>query len=222
MGKNYEIIDSYHSEKARFEILQFNQSENSDSSSYGQLKQVRIKLNNGTIITKSGSLQMIQGQIYPKQRGLFRKIFTRMAKPTYQGWGEIYLEPSSCHYMLHKLDQEEILIDEEMFFCCESTIKVSTSKLPTLSTPLTKLKGTGICVLQSPVPESQIIKFELFDEQLKIDHNCVILRSSSLQSSQNFSLKTLLQSFSFFHEKKCLHTFHGTGKIWIAPVRLLN
>lgn len=222
MGKNYEIIDSYHSQKAKFEILQINQSENFHSSSDSQLKQVRVKLNNGTIVTKTGALQVIQGRIRMKDYGILQKIMKRELKPTYQGYGEIYLEPSSWHYMLHKLDHEEILIDEEMFFCCESTIEVSTAKIPASSAQLIKLKGTGICVLQSPVPENQIIKFELFDEQLKIDHNCVILRSSSLQSSQNPSFKTFLQSFAFFHEHKCLQTFYGTGKIWIAPIRLLN
>lgn len=200
--------------------MRIDQSENSDSNS--PLNQVRIQLNNGTIITKTGALHVIQGQIRMKNYGILHKMIKRERKPTYEGNGDIYLEPSSCHYMLHKLNHEEILIDEEMFFCCESTIKVSTAKIPASSAPMIKLKGTGICVLQSPVPESQIIKFELFDEHFKIDHNCVILRSSSLQSSHHFSFKSFLQSFAFFHENKCLQTYSGTGKIWIAPIRLLN
>lgn len=222
MGKNYEIIDSYNRPKAKFEILQLNQSENSDSSSDGQFKQVRIKLNNGAIIARTGTLQMIQGCIRKKDGGILSKLIHRSSPSTYHGSGEIRLEPSSCHFMLHKLDQEEILIDEEMFVCCESSIKVRPARITASSSQLTKLKGTGICVLQSPVPESQIIKFELFDEQFKINHNCVILRSSSLQHSPSTSLKTFLQSFAFFHDNKCLQTFQGSGKLWIVPVRLLN
>jgi len=222
MVKNYEIVDSYHSPRAKFEILQYNQSENSDSSSDGHVKQVRIKLDHGTIIMRTGTLQMIQGCVRKRNDGIFKKLISRSLNAIYQGTGEIHLEPSSCHYMLHKLDHEEILIDEEMFVCCESSIKVSPSRIASFTSQLTKLKGTGICVLQSPVPENQIIKFELFDEQFKINHNCVILRSSSLQHSQTASIKTFLQSFSLFHDNKCLQTFQGTGKLWIVPVRMLN
>lgn len=222
MRKNYQIIDSYDSPNTKIEILQLNQSENSVSSSHGQLKQVRIKLNRGMIKTRPGTLHMLQGSIGKKDNGIFRKIISRSLNATFYGTGEIYLEPSSCHYVLHKLDEEEILIEEEMFVCCEHTINVNPAKITASSSHLTKLKGSGICVLQSPVPESQIIKFELFDEQFKINHNCVILRSSSLQHAQTASFKTFLQSFSFFHDNQCLQTFQGTGKLWIVPVRLLN
>src|SRR5690606_14923846 len=132
--------------RAKFEILQLNQSKYSDLRlSDTPLKQVRVKLNNGTVITEAGTLRTIQGQVRKRNIGIFRKM------PSYEGSGELYLEPSPCHYMLHKLEEEEIIIDEGMFYCCESSIEVSTIKPSTSSSRLTKLKGSGVCVLQSPV-----------------------------------------------------------------------
>lgn len=217
MEKHYEIIDSYHNPRAKFEILQLNQSKYSDLRlSDTPLKQVRVKLNNGTVITEAGTLRTIQGQVRKRNIGIFRKM------PSYEGSGELYLEPSPCHYMLHKLEEEEIIIDEGMFYCCESSIEVSTIKPSTSSSRLTKLKGSGVCVLQSPVAEEQILKFDLFNERLQIDQNCIILRSTSLQPTVDLSLKNLLQPSNLFNRNNCLQTFHGSGKLWIVPLRLAN
>lgn len=222
MAKNYQIIDSYHSPKAKFEILQLDQSKHSDHFAQQRLQQVRVKLNNGTVVTETGALRLIQGQISAKNNGIIKKMIRKAIKPTYEGQGEIYLEPSARHYMLHKLEEEEIIIDDDLFLCCDSSLEVSTTRLPSSSTLLTKLKGTGVCVLQSPVPENKILKFELFNERLQIDQNCVILRSGTLTSSLDLTFKNFLQPLNFFNRSKCLQTFNGTGKLWIAPIRLLN
>lgn len=220
MGKNYEIVDSYHSPKAKFEILQLHQSKNPNLYTENHMQQVRVKLNNGTVVTETGELRLIQGQICPKNVGIMKKMIRKASKPTYEGQGEIYLEPSSCHYMLHKLEDEEIIIDDTLFICCESSIEVTTTRIPSSSTLLTKLKGSGICVLQSPVPESQILKFDLYNERLQIDPCCVILRSGTLTSSLDLTFKNFLPPFNFLNRNKCLQTYYGTGKLWIAPIRL--
>ncbi|WP_073157159.1 AIM24 family protein [Seinonella peptonophila] len=203
------------------------------STDGARLKQVRVILDNGTVVTETGALQQIQGHIssdsHQKQKNLFHKLTlsrrtkTNDIKPAYQGRGELYLEPDFCHYFLHKLDNEEIIVDHGMFYCCESTIRVSPIKPKKVDNQTyitqTKLSGTGICVLRSPIPESQILKFELYNERLQIEPGGVILRSASLQSPMQ-NLRNLFQSFT--GRTEALETFTGTGQIWVAPTLFLN
>jgi uncharacterized protein (AIM24 family) len=227
-GILYKIIDSYHSSNAKFEILQYHGEKPASPTDHTcRLKQVRVILNNGTIITETGALQLTQGHISsePHQNHTFFSKFTQSIRnklnhlrPTYQGRGEIYLEPSSRHYILHKIEDEELIVDQGMFYCCESSVKVSSFRTKKQDEPRyvtqTKLSGRGICVLQSPVPENQILKFELYNERLQIAPNCVILRSRTLESPMK-QLKNFF--YSFTGKKDRTETFSGTGQIWIVP-----
>jgi uncharacterized protein (AIM24 family) len=73
-------------------------------------------------------------------------------KPSYQGTGEIYLEPGFVHYLIYHLQNEEIIVDKGMFYACESTVQVGVAPVKTISSAAkggegwfqTKLSGTGI------------------------------------------------------------------------------
>ena len=39
-----------------------------------------------------------------------------MFKPTYEGTGEIFLEPSFGHFALIELEDEEIIVDDGLFY----------------------------------------------------------------------------------------------------------
>ena len=75
--------------------------------------------------------------------------------PVYSGEGEIYLKPSFHHYQLLWMEREEIVVDENVFLACDTTIGVSPVriKLPASDERRTvllqvKLSGTGACVLR--------------------------------------------------------------------------
>ncbi len=47
-----------------------------------------------------------------------------MMKPVYKGTGEVYLEPSFRHYLFMSLDNDSIIVDKGLFYCCSDTIEV--------------------------------------------------------------------------------------------------
>lgn len=238
MSQLFKVLESIQGATARFEILQYkplaNPKFDQQQQSGQRLKQIRIVLNNGKVITETGTLHFHKGQIeveIPREEpsGMMKKISNSVLtnefafKPIYSGTGEIYLEPGFHHYVIHKLHNDEIVVDQGMFFCCESTIKVNVTMQKSFSATViggegwfqTKLSGTGICVLKSPVPEDEILKLKLNNEQLQVDGSSALLWSSSLSYSLERSAKSLLGSLT--GRKGYLQTFSGTGTVWLAP-----
>ncbi|WP_089965614.1 AIM24 family protein [Lihuaxuella thermophila] len=242
MEKLFEVIESAQGPYAKFEILQYKPLELPDyyfsQKSGVRLKQVRITLNNGTVMTEAGALHFMKGHITVENSvggatGMLKKLASSMLtnesvfKPTYQGQGEIYLEPDFGHYLIHQLDHEEIIVDKGMFYCCESTVKVGLAAMKNISSATrggegffqTKLSGSGICVLKSPVPQDEIIKFQLNNERLQVDGDFALLRSGSIQFTVEKSTQSMIGSVT--SGEGLLQTFTGTGQVWIAPTQHL-
>ena len=243
---SFSIIDSMVND-SRFEILEYpmlnggNSLESAIAFKYMKdsnvkLRQVRILLNNSSVKLESGSLSFLKGDIDISSKmggvlGLGKKFISSklnkesMIKPVYTGSGSIYLEPSFGHYLLLELDDEEIIVDPGMFFCCESSVNISTSILNTASSALfsnerlfqTKLSGSGIVVLESPVPVTEIMKFRLCDDYLKIDGNFAFLRTEDVELTVEKSTKTLIGSSA--SGEGLLNVFSGTGEVWLMPTK---
>ena len=243
----FTVLDSVEGKNVKIEIVQYNQLQGSGDiqtstklfyahKSGVRLKQVRIFLNNGKITMESGALHFMKGNINIENKaggvsGLAAKMvtgfLTREAafKPTYMGNGEIYLEPTFGHYILLMLENEEIIVDKGMFYCCESTISVEVTMQKNISSAIaggeglfqTKLKGTGICVLTSPVPEAEIIKYTLNNEKLQVDGNFALLRMGNIEFSVEKTTKSLFGTVT--SGEGLLQTFIGTGEVWLAPTQ---
>lgn len=243
----FTVLESVEGKNVKIEIVQYNQLQGSGDiqtstklfyahKSGVRLKQVRIFLNNGKITMESGALHFMKGNINIENKaggvsGLAAKMvtgfLTREAafKPTYMGNGEIYLEPTFGHYILLMLENEEIIVDKGMFYCCESTISVEVTMQKNISSAIaggeglfqTKLKGTGICVLTSPVPEAEIIKYTLNNEKLQVDGNFALLRMGNIEFSVEKTTKSLFGTVT--SGEGLLQTFIGTGEVWLAPTQ---
>lgn len=241
MEKLFEVVESIQGPYSRFEILQYKELQ-LPNHFYAQksgirLKQIRIKLNNGTIMMEAGALHFMKGNISAENplggASIFKKLASSVLtkekafKPIYTGQGEIYLEPSFGHYLLYQLKDEEIIVDKGMFYCCDSTVKVGVAAQKNISSTAkggegffqTKLSGTGIAVLTSPVPKDEIIKFQLENERLQVDGNFAILRSGNIQFTVTKSTKSIIGSMT--SGEGLLQTFTGTGQVWIAPTQYL-
>ncbi len=239
------VIDSVEGKNLKIEIIQYNKMLGSDSTSTStelfyrestglKLKQVRIFLNNGQVMTEAGALHFMKGNITIENKsggigGLASKMVSSMLtretafKPIYSGKGEIYLEPTFGHYLLLGLDNEEIIVDKGMFHCCETSIEVSAAMQKNISSGLaggegwfqTKLKGSGLCILTSPVPESELIKYTLNNEKLQVDGNFALIRMGNIEFSVEKSTKSLFGTLT--SGEGLLQTFKGTGEVWLAP-----
>lgn len=197
-------------------------------------KLIRIKLNNSKVITEAGSLYYLKGNIISDThigsvgeiaKKLFKKMVTKetMFNPTYEGTGEIYLEPRIGHFALVKLNNESIIVDKGMFYCATKDIKVSPYMQDDISTGLwggegyfqTKIEGTGLVVLEIPVPLDEIQMIKLNNETLQVDGNFSILRSSTIKFEVSLSSKGLVSSM--VNGERLLQKFSGRGIVWLAP-----
>jgi uncharacterized protein (AIM24 family) len=203
-------------------------------SSYFSWQQVRILLQNSSVIMESGALQFMLGKIEIENKtggigGFAKKLMNSavtgetMYKPTYKGSGEIYLEPSQKYFSLVELNNEELIVDDGLFFCSESTVKVESFMQKNISSALfggeglfqTKLSGSGFAVLAIPVPEYELIVYDLKGETLKVDGTFAILRSGSVEFTVEKSTKSLLGTST--SGEGLLQTFTGYGEVWLAP-----
>ena len=84
-----------------------------------------------------------------------------------------------------------------------------------------RLSGSGLVVLESPVPASEIDVVELNNETLKVDGNFVILRSEGIAFTVERSAKTLIGSA--VSGEGLVNVYKGTGSVWMAPsIKIYN
>ena len=192
-----------------------------------KLRQVRININGGGVLVQPGELQFMKGPIQIEiqknapsaSKGFFKSVGTGEASFTsryYGKYGEIYLDPSYKYFYLLELSNEELILDDGMFYCCEESVELSVHTNKNIATGLMsgdgfrqpKLSGSGIAILESDVPFEEILIYELNNETLKIDGNFSIVIRGNIETKIEKSKR-----------EGYLQTFEGTGEVWIAPSR---
>lgn len=229
---------------SKFQILEFDRLEGATdvgtalglqimNDSGIKLRQVRIILENSSVKLESGALSYMKGEIEIKTKtggvvGLGKKFLNSkltgetMFKPTYEGTGEIFLEPSFGHFALIELEDEEIIVDDGLFYACEEDVEVGAAMQKSVSSMLfgnegiyqTSISGSGIVVLEIPVPESEIFKCKLFNDTLKVDGNFAVLRTSNIKFTVEKS-SSLIGSVT--NGEGLLNVYSGTGEVWLLP-----
>lgn len=200
------------------------------------LRQARITLDRGGCQLQAGLLQFMRGAITIETdvkgvggflAGVVKGAVTgeTAVKPRYHGTGQIFLEPTFGQMVLVRLENEEMVIADGMFYAVESTIAVQVTPMASLSAGLfggqgfyqTALRGTGWVVLALPVPENEILRYTLTGphDELKVDGVFGLLRRGAISFSVEKSTKTLIGSA--VSGEGLLQTFRGTGEVWVAP-----
>ena len=240
---NIEVLDSAISigNGCKIEILQYEKIEGSKDIATAEalyyanksglkLKQVKITINNSEVILEAGALHYMKGDIVMEsklggKKALKSKFLAKETahKPKYIGTGEIFLEPSFGHYIIYKLNNESLAVNKGMFYCCEASVDIDIIMIKNVTAALfggeglfqTNLTGTGLAVLESPVPLSEIKKIDLIDDKLSIDGNFALMWTDGVAFTMERSTKSLLGSAT--SGEGLLQTFTGTGSVWIAP-----
>ena len=246
LGQKLDIVNSMSDGNSEFQILEVNKLEGSMSINQASSLQlaeqkglkaryVRIIMNNSVIKTEAGALYYYIGQIESQTKvggvgGFLKKSIAgslteeNALKPTYGGTGEIWLEPSFKHYILLELKNEEIIVDKGMFYCCSGGVEVRVVSQKNLSSALLGgegifqigLRGTGVVVLESLVPQNEIIQYNIKQGQvMKVDGNFAIARTAGVQFSVTKSDKGLFATA--MKGEGLLNTFTGEGSVWLAP-----
>lgn len=248
LDEKVTIIDKASYGNVDFEVLAYNDLKGAQNISTAsglffanqaglKMKQVRINLNNGAVKTEAGALYYYKGKIESKSNiggvgGLFKKAVSgsitneSAIKPMYVGTGEILLEPSYKHYVIMELDNDSIVVDKGLFYCCSEKIDIKGVSQKNISSALlggegifqVQLSGNGIVILECNVPKEEIVEVELSNgEELKVDGNFAIARTSGVEFSVTKSDKSLFGSA--INGEGLLNTFRGEGTVWIAPTQ---
>ena len=201
-----------------------------------KLRQVRIILEDSSVNIEKGALSYMRGPISMKNKiggpiGLGKKLFSSKVtgestfKPEYEGTGDIFLEPSFGHYALIELEDDEIIVDDGLFYACESSVEITAHMNKSLSSMVlgnegvfqTKLSGNGIVVLEIPVPEEEVFKCKINNDVLKVDGNFAILRTGDIEFTVEKSSKSLVSTAT--GGEGLLNVFRGTGEVWLIPTK---
>ena len=243
------ILDSASHGGATFEICALNNLEGATNPEMAmqlyfakqqglQIRFVRIHLNDAKIKTEAGALYYYNGNIRSETKfggvgGLLKKTISgkltkeSAIKPEYAGVGDVYLEPSFKHYFILPLNNDSIIVDKSMFYCCSDSISVTPVAQQSFSSVAlgneglfqVKLSGSGIVVLESNVPQSEVQQIRLQPgEELKVDGNFALLRSENIKFTVTTSDKSLINSA--INGEGFLNTFKAIdspGFVWIAP-----
>ena len=201
-----------------------------------KLKQIRIVLEDSSVILEPGVLSYMKGNIKISSKsggvlGLGKKLISSkltgetVFKPTYSGNGEIFLEPSFGNFAVIELEDDEIIVDDGLFFACESSVEVGVSMQKNISAAIlgdesfcqTKISGSGIVALEIPVPESEIFKCVLIDDTLKVDGNFAILRTGNIEFTVEKSSKSIIGSVT--SGEGLVNVYRGSGEVWLIPTK---
>lgn len=201
-----------------------------------QLKQIKITLQGGEAQIEAGALQYLHGNIQVENRaggvaGLGKAMLNKLLTnesifiPRYRGDGVIYLEPSFSHFMVYYLNNEEIIADKGLFYCSEGALEVGAFMQKNVSSALlggeglfqTRIRGTGICIFELPVPADEVHCVHLENETLRVDGNFALMRSGRIEFTVEKSTKSILGSLA--SGEGLLQTFRGTGRVWLAPTQ---
>lgn len=201
-----------------------------------QLKQVKITLNAGEVQIEAGSLQYMHGHIQGETRvggvaGFGKAMLNKFLAneslfiPRYRGTGSMYLEPSFSHFLVYYLNNEEIIADKGLFYCADGALEVGVAMQKNVSSALfggeglfqTKVKGTGVCVFELPVPVEEVRCIHLDNETLSVDGNFALMRTGRIEFSVEKSAKNVFGTLT--SGEMLLQTFRGTGKVWLAPTQ---
>jgi len=246
-SENIKVVDSKTSTDGslKVEILEFNNlagfhdTAMASSLYYARhngvkLHQIKATLNEGSFTVEQGALQYMKGRIalentIGSMAGMAQRFLSSaltketMFRPTYNGTGEIYLEPSFGHYAIIPVANQRVVLDKGIYFAGESSLKISTAVQKNISSALfggeglfqTEVSGSGLLVIHCPVPPDEVHIVELTNDRLQVDGTFAFVRVGDISFSVERSAKSMVGGIT--SGEGLLQTFEGTGQVWLAP-----
>ena len=200
-------------------------------------RQVVCNLNGNGVVIQSGAMQWFAGavdaQTNIKGAGDMLKKFVgskvtgeSAVKPRYMGTGVLVLEPTYKYVLLEDIGKwgGSLVIEDGLFLAANDSIDLSVTARTNVSSAMlggeglfnTCLRGSGIAVLESPVPREELIVVDLENDQLKVDGGFAIAWSSTLNFTVERTTKTLIGSAA--SGEGLVNVYRGTGRVLMAPV----
>lgn len=199
-----------------------------------RLKAVRLALDGGKARVEPGALYWMKGKLEMKTStggGILRAAARRLTSGEsffvneLHGRGEAMLEPTYGHFILVDLEDDALIVDKGMFYAGVGDLDVGASMQRNLGAGVfggegwfqTKISGTGIVALFSPVPMAELVEVDLANERLAVDGNFALMRTGDIRFTVEKSSKSWLATS--VSGEGLLQIFEGTGKVWLAPTQ---
>ena len=234
--KNKLKLVSQMGEESKFQILKYDSLNGGTSlretlaiksieASGQRLKQIRILLNDSGVKLQDDVLSYMKGyiersDIIHEYKGIKKILFEGKylrdsnIKALFKGNGEILLKPSFKDFTLIELVDEEIIINEDIFYACDEEINILLLSNNDNYKEI-KLSGSGVVAIKLPVPENEIIRCKLFNDKLVVNDDLVILKSNNVKISVE-KYERLIQD-EIIEEYNTV--YNGIGEVWLLPTR---
>lgn len=199
-------------------------------------RQLMITLNGESVNIQPGAMQWYVGDVNQTTglKGIgdgIKKFLNAHVtgestiKPEYTGTGVIVTEPTYKHYIIEDIDDWNgaMCVEDGLYCASETKVRLSTSMIKSVSGQMIGdeglfnlcLKGSGKVVLESDVPEEELITIDLHNDTLKVDGSYVIAWSEKLDFTVERSGKTLIGSAA--SGEGLVNVYRGTGRILMKP-----
>ncbi|MDQ5939788.1 MAG: Transcriptional regulator [Pseudomonadota bacterium] len=244
--EHFTVIESEHITGATFDVVRYDSLQGSDDLNVAEkiffanqakiyLKMVRVTLQNSELLLEPSALYFMRGHLQLESttgggiaKGLMRKFLSgeTLFQSRIKGSGDIFLEPSFGHYLLFNIENDGLIFDKRAFYCASGGIEVSAKLQQNISSALfggegffqTQARGSGIVVLVSPVPVTELLVYELAaGETLSVDGNFAFVRTENIRFHAQLSSKSLFSTV--VSGELLLQTFTGPGTVWLAPTQ---
>ena len=200
-------------------------------------RQVLIELNGSEYVISAGAMQWTSGNVSMKADvkgvGSFLGKAIKGAatnesgvKPKYFGSGLLMLEPTYKYILIENVENwGGVVLEDGLFLACDAKVEQKVVARNSLATAVMGgeglfnlvLNGTGVAVLESPVPREELIEINLENDEVRIDGNYAIAWSKSLDFKLEKSSKGLLGSA--VSGEGFVNVYRGTGRILMAPIK---
>ena len=216
-------------------------------------RQALITLQNSSFMVSVGAMQWTLGNVKLSSnvKGIgdyFGKALSGMAtgegavKPVYSGAGLLMLEPTLKHLFPLRVEKwGGITLTDGAFMGCETSVNLSVKRNAGLRSGLAGegffnlcCEGSGVLIVESPVPYAHLVEVEINDDELRIDGNMAVAWSASLEYSTELAVSNNNnpennEKKGFFGKMKdavasgatgegYVNAFRGTGKVLMALV----
>lgn len=148
-----------------------------------------------------------------------------MVKPLYRGSGTLALEPTWKHIIPIEVSEwGNALVMNDGYYLASTGVDIKVKAPDSVSGAVLSgqgynayAKGDGLVLLESPVPKSELVCFEVQDDVVKIDGNLAVCWSSGLRLTVERVTKTLMGSAA--SGEGLVNVYRGTGKIYMIASR---
>lgn len=235
------LVDEQTGNGARFELFDVSRHDKITERRMLVGRQLCITLTGGAAALEPGALQYSIGQLTAEVQkndpnaGFFRRRVQAAGtgesaySTIFRGTGKVWTELTTKHFIIARMDgpQDALLLDDKAFYACEGSIALKTHTHKNFSGIISglsqgnglmqpKLEGSGVFVVECPVPVDEIEAIELDgSNELVVDGDLMLMFSATL----DVQLRPLVSGLrnAMRSGEGLVYVLRGRGTAWLLP-----